>query len=728
MLHFTIAPRVFFAFTLLLFLPAARAIAQDDLNVISGKNQWLHYTDAANALYHHLADEAYMHLEKRRSTLAAYRSVNEWRERQQWIKRALLESVGPFPEKTALNARVLRTLEKDHYRVEHIIFESQPEFFVTASLFIPKALKKKGKAPAVIYCSGHSNDGYRSKVYQHVILNLVKKGFIVLAFDPVGQGERLEYFDAQKEGSSVGSPTSEHSYPGTQAFITGSSQARHMTWDGIRAVDYLLTRREVDPARIGITGRSGGGTQAAYIAAFDERIKAAAPENYITNFTRLLQSIGPQDAEQNFFHGISEGIDHGDLLLVRAPLPALMITTTRDMFSIQGARETTKEVSRIYQAYGEDDNFEMVEDDAPHASTKKNREALYTFFQRHLNNPGKPEDEEVSILGEAEIRVTPSGQVSTTLGGETVFSLNQREAQKKVDAIRQSRKNLPEHHEAVVKAAKNLSGFREPDGEVEPVFTGRIQRDGYAVEKYFLKGEGDYVVPYLLMVPSQTNQKAIVYLHPSGKGAEAAAGGEMEWFVKNGFTVLAPDLPGVGELGAGDFEGDAFIGGVSHNIWYTSTLIGRSVAGVQAGDIARLVGVLKKRNMAGAVYGVARAEMTPVLLHAAAFLPSIERLALIDHLSSYFSLVSNRFYYSAYVNGAVPGALRAYDLPDLAATLAPRKLLIAGVTDGRKEPANAPDDLAVIKAGYAHKHAEDALILLSSSPANPPEIFSQWIK
>ena len=456
MLQIPVASRVYFTLALIIFLSTARAIAQEDLNVISGTTQWLQYTDASNALYHHLADEAYVHLEKRRSTLAAYRSINEWKERQQWIQRVLLESVGPFPEKTALNARVLRTLEKDHYRVEHIIYESQPEFFVTASMFIPKGLKKKDKAPAVIYCSGHSNDGYRSKVYQHVILNLVRKGFIVFAFDPVGQGERLEYFDPQKNGSSVGGPTSEHSYPGTQAFITGSSQARYMTWDGIRAVDYLLTRSEVDPARIGITGRSGGGTQAAYIAAFDERIKAAAPENYITNFTRLLQSIGPQDAEQNFLHGISNGIDHGDLLLVRAPRPALMITTTRDMFSIQGARETANEVSRIYHAYGKDDNFGMVEDDAPHASTKKNREALYAFFQRHLNKPGNPDDEEVSILSESEIRVTSSGQISTSLGGETVFSLNQREAQKNVDAIRHSRKNISEHMAVVVKAAKHL--------------------------------------------------------------------------------------------------------------------------------------------------------------------------------------------------------------------------------------------------------------------------------
>ncbi len=136
--------------------------------------------------------------------------------------------------------KLSRTIESDSFRVEHIIFESQPGFFVTSSLFIPGTLKKNRKAPVVIYCSGHAEDGYRGAVYQHVILNLVRKGFIVFAFDPVGQGERLEYYDQQTGKSIVGGPTTEHSYPGTQAFITGSSEARYMIWDGIRAVDYLL--------------------------------------------------------------------------------------------------------------------------------------------------------------------------------------------------------------------------------------------------------------------------------------------------------------------------------------------------------------------------------------------------------------------------------------------------------------------------------------------------------
>ena len=376
------------------------------------------------------------------------------------LQETLLDIVGPFPSKTPLNAKIIRTIVKDSFRVEHIVYESQPGFYVTSSLFIPAGLRKNSKAPAVIYCSGHADDGYRGQVYQHVILNLVRKGFIVFAFDPVGQGERLEYFDPATGKSIVGGPTTEHSYPGTQAFITGSSQARYMIWDGIRAVDYLLSRKEVDPARIGITGRSGGGTQSAYIAAMDDRIYAAAPECYITTFTRLLQTMGNQDAEQNLFNEISRGIDQPDLLAVRAPRPALMITTTRDIFSIQGAMEAEKEVSLIYKAYNRESDFGRAEDDTSHASTRKNREAMYAFFQKHLNNPGSSKDEPTRNLSIEEMQVTATGQVSTSLGGETVFSLNRKEAEKLAEKLQSCKNQLRKFYHRCSEFSKKT--FRLP--------------------------------------------------------------------------------------------------------------------------------------------------------------------------------------------------------------------------------------------------------------------------
>lgn len=243
----------FLSLLLVSFSVSAQDELKKELNVVNDK--WLDHTDAPNSLYKHLTNQAYELLKHRTDSVAGFQNLEQWQNWQVIIRRRFSEIVGPFPAKTPLNAKIVRTVKKEGYKVEHIIFESQPGFYVTSSLFIPESLKKGKKAPAIIYCSGHTELGYRSPVYQHVMLNLVKKGFIVYAFDPVGQGERLEYFDPATQQSVVGGPTMEHSYPGAQAFITGSSQAKYMIWDGIRAVDYLLTRREVDPDRIGITDR-----------------------------------------------------------------------------------------------------------------------------------------------------------------------------------------------------------------------------------------------------------------------------------------------------------------------------------------------------------------------------------------------------------------------------------------------------------------------------------------
>jgi cephalosporin-C deacetylase-like acetyl esterase len=719
-----------FMLSLLLLLAHDRVKAQDGLKVIRGEgifsnNSWIHFSDASNALYHHLAGQAYDLLDKRAWTTAGLRTLGNWQARQQRLRESLREAVGPFPEKTPLNAQVVRIIDKEGYRVEHIIYESQPGFYVTSSLFIPDGIK--AKAPAVIYTSGHTKDAYRDIAYQHMILNLVKKGFIVFAFDPVGQGERLEYYDPESGKSVLAVSTGEHTYSGSQTFITGGSQARYMMWDGIRAVDYLLSREEVDPERIGITGMSGGGTQSAHIAALDGRIHAAAPSNYLTSFTRLLESIGPQDAEQTLPSGIKRGIDHADLLAVRAPKPALMLTTTRDAFSIQGARETAREISRIYKAYGKEENFGMVEDDAGHVVTPKNREAMYGFFQQHLNNPGSPADQETEPLSEQEMQITSTGQVATSLGGETVFSLNRKEAKKRIYELEASRQDLPRHLPRVLESARKLSGYQEPEEVDEPVFTGRLQRDGYVIEKYFVKGEGNYPIPYLLMVPDKPTNKALIYLHPSGKAAEASAGGEMEWFARRGFTVLAPDMIGIGEVGVGS---DNTLRRLRE--WRVSMLIGRSIVGVQAGDVARLTRLLENKHMTDEVYGVARKEMGPVLLYAAAFDPAIKRIALIEPYSSYRSIVMNRFYNPGFIHSTVPGALKAYDLPDLAASLVPRKLVMAGVTDGFGETTDTEsimEDLSFIKTAYKAKKADGQLIIIArESLEKPYDLFIEFIK
>ncbi|HRX12402.1 MAG TPA: acetylxylan esterase, partial [Draconibacterium sp.] len=419
--------------------------------------------------------------EQREQHIKNLSSKADWTNYQNVVKSKFGASLAKF-QKTPLNAKVTGKLERENFTVEKIIFESHPGFYVTAAMFIPKKLAKP--APAVIYCSGHTDLGFRSEVYQRVMINLVEKGFVVFAFDPIGQGERVQYVDSETGKSKVGGPTTEHSYAGIQTLLTGTSLSDYFIWDGVRAIDYLETRPEVDINRIGITGRSGGGTQSALISAYDERIYAAAPECYITSFKRLLQSIGPQDAEQNPYNFIKKGMDHDDFLHIRAPKPALIITTTHDFFSQQGARETFAEVQKSYLAFGQPENIQFTEDFGKHESTKNNRETLYAFFQKQLQLPGDNSDQEITPFKYDELLCTPSGQVGTSLKGETVFSLNKKHFEKTEIPQNELKKKITE-----------LSGIDFNRNLTAAVFTGKIDEKDFEVKKYFLENnKKDYAL------------------------------------------------------------------------------------------------------------------------------------------------------------------------------------------------------------------------------------------
>ena len=709
----------------------AQREAAEDLRVLAG---WYYFKSAPDDLYSYLSGKAYHLLAQRNSYVQKINTLEGWKQQQQRVRKTLMDIVGPFPEKTPLNARVTAQIEKENYRVENIVFESQPGFYVTSTLFIPKNLKPGQKAPAILYPSGHSGRGYRSGPYQHLILNLVNKGFIVYAWDPFGQGERLQYFDADSNKTLVGPTTREHSYAALQPFLIGSSTAKYVIWDGIRAVDYLLTRKEVDPSRIGMTGRSGGGFQSLYIPAFDDRIYATAPENHVANYTRILQKQGPRDGEQSLFHMFENKIDHPDFLTARAPRPALIVATTNDMFNIDGTRETFNEVSKVYQAYGKKDDFKMVEDIAPHVSTQKNNEAIYAFFQKYLNNPGSSKDEHVERLSEDELKVTKTGQVSTSLNSETIFSINQRQGDKLAVKLKDAWGKGMLNAAQIVKSAKEKTGYRDPDLTTDkPVMTGSVRRDGYTIEKYFIKGEGDYPIPYLLMVPERSNHKAVIYINPSGKGADAGKDGKMEWFVKKGFTVLSPDIIGTGEVGPGDFKGEKNFGhavneGLSFQIWHSAAFIGRSILGVRTSDVVKLAGLLKKEK-ATKIYAVTSRRMCPVLLHAAAFTNNIDGIALIEPYASYLSIIDTRYYNPSYLEGFVPGALQAYDLPYLAASVAPRRIIMQNVKAGSGKEADSAAvraEYAVASELYKSKGATDNFIIAKGD--SEEYVFSELIK
>ncbi len=701
-----------------LLLPIIISSQEKSLNIFF---RWNGITDLDNALYHHYSSEAFKLIDKREKEIAQLTTKVDWEKRQQKVKKILQKIVGPFPKKTPLNPHITGVIQKKDYRVEKIIFESQQNFYVTSLMFVPNKLK--GKTAAILFPIGHNHRAFRAHHYQKACINFVKKGFIVFTWDPIGQGERIEYLTADSSKPILNGSTMEHSYPGMQCLLNGSSFPKYEIWDGIRAIDYLHTRPEVDTKRLGITGISGGGTLTAYIAALDERIYAAAPECWVTNYRRLFQSWAPQDAEQNLSYELLEGIDHADFLEVRAPKPTLQITTTWDFFPIQGARETEKEVKKIYKAFGAEDNFSRAEDDAKHSITVKNGTTKLAFFQRFLNNPGDSTYEDVEYLTEEELQVTKNGQVLTSLGGETVFSLNKRDATKALNKVYANRKNLKKHFTNILNKAKKLSGYRKPKNIAEVVFTGRYQRDGYAVEKYYMaKGDGNYPIPFLLFVPKEKSISTILYLDDGGKKTQAEVGGEIEMLAKQGYSVLVPDLVGVGELYPAYNRWETLgsnLGVDPGKLWYSPLLIGRSIVGIHAGDIQRLVIFLKQHSeiKTNTIIGVAKGNYASALLHTEAFEKSFSQIHLINPLVSYASVVMNKFYYGDAVPPFVYGALKSYDLPDLVATIAPKKVVMIDIKDQLKNLAKDSEvdkEYGFVKQVYKKVNASDNFVLIKS--------------
>lgn len=636
----------------------SKAYAQENLPLRvfdayrGGNSVWMKYQGLGQAWYDHLHQMADKALGQRAKDIQACTTIEAWEKRKKLIEKKLLKSIGGLPAKTPLNAKVLGKLERETFVVEKIIYESLPGFYVTACLFLPK--EQEQPVPAVIYCSGHTQDGFRSPTYQRVIINLVQKGFAVLAFDPIGQGERRQYLDLK--GEPLMGPTNDHSYAGIQAMSIGKSIASYMIHDGMRAVDYLLTRREVDPQRLGITGRSGGGTQSAYIAAFDERILAVAPENYITNFSRIWASIGPQDAEQNFLSAHKLGIDHGDLLAVRAPKPALILTTHRDFFSIQGARETYDEVKNIYDLYKHKDRLSFAEDDGGHGSTKANREKTYAFFQKYLNHPGNAIDIDVKSFSAEELQITQTGQVLTALNSKAIF-----------DLVNEQPKSLNNYSKEEISSLIKANWFSDLP-KPQAVFTGRVVRDDYVVEKFFLEfmQKKRYPIPYLSIKKAGSESKGVaLYLNSEGKGIEIVKNGEIQHLLEAGYVVIAVDVLNIGELNATAFRGDSHIEGISYNLILGSSLVGTSLPELQAQDLMIVMDYLRQTFENQQVVGIADGNLCIPLLHIALADKKFNHLILKSPLISWADFLQTRDYQPLLAYTVIPGALSHYDIPDL---------------------------------------------------------------
>ncbi|WP_223301990.1 S9 family peptidase [Haladaptatus sp. R4] len=355
-------------------------------------------------------------------------------------KRAyFLDAIGGLPdERCELRAERTGRLRRDGYDVENVVFESLPDFHVTANVYVPREARDErtdessgeredgNRAfPGVLFFCGHSDLGKGAAVYQQVCIDLVRNGFVVLAIDPLGQGERHQFYDPET-GELPRRNTTEHTFLNQQCTFAGANVARYMVWDGIRALDYLERRPDVDSDRIGVTGNSGGGLQTAYLALVEDRIDAAVPCCFITSKRAYMDTGQGQDGEQIIHRAIDRGPRYDDFLSAFAPKPVLVGAARSDFLPIEGARRSYERARSVYEQYDREDAIDIAVADDTHGFGPTLREATVNWFREHLRNETpdfrtdspEPNDSE-------ELHCTAAGEVKAEFPDETtVTALN----------------------------------------------------------------------------------------------------------------------------------------------------------------------------------------------------------------------------------------------------------------------------------------------------------------
>ena len=627
-------------------------------------------------------DEAYEYL-KTAKDLAAHR------ER---MRAFFIDQVGGLPERTPLNARVVGKDQFDGFRVERVVYESLPGYFVPAHCYVPASSAYRPPYPGVVVLCGHQRPGVGKEAYFGQCALLVRNGFVVLCIDCIGQGERHQVLTA--DGRPRFHSSLEHMHAGVASILVGRNVALYFVWDAIRAVDYLQERDDVNPDLIGCLGGSGGGTQTAYLMALDDRITCASPRNYMTSLRCLVVTIGPDDAEQNIHAQITHGMGHGDFILMAMPCAVLMAVGTRDSFDVLGAWDTFREAKRAYARLGIAERVDLFEADAGHGATHEMNAAIVRWFRRWLQGI---DDCHVAALDEPlesddPMHCAAEGEVLLLEGARTTFDLNiaveERLAEERCRFWSSTLEGEALGRVRAVTGIRPLAELPTPKSRV----VGVVKREGYHVEKLIIEPECGIWLPGLLFVPDEVSGNPVLYVHGAGKHVDAQPGGRIEQLVSQGRRVLAVDLRGLGETQRlGDREDYVEFFGPSYRDASLAYMLGGSFLAMRAEDILVCAHVLRRladRDPSPPIELVAIGEAGPPALHAAALEQDLfASLELKQSLVSWSNVVHTTVTQDQWTN-LVHGALRAYDLPDLLAVLPPDKVIVSEPLDATGNPAD----------------------------------------
>ncbi len=438
-------------------------------------------------------------------------TMDSWKEAKETIRIRMLAGCGlwPLPEKTPLNAKIFDRVQHDDYSVEKVSFEAHPGFYVTGNLYRPVG-KDGAKAPGVVMPHGHWEHGRLENSEMGSVpargIALARMGMVAFTYDMVG------YVDSQQFG---------HRWREPKELLWGLHPFGLQLWSSIRAVDFVLSLPEVDPARIGCTGASGGGTQTFALTSVDDRVAVSAPVNMISSTMQggCICENAPL---------IRLGHSNMEIGATMAPRPMMMVSATGDW-----TRETPRieypAIKSIYELYGAGGNLDTHQVDAGHNYNKASREEVYRFFAKHLL--GKPQPDLVEapfqVEPEAALRVFPDGNLPKgALKGDALKAQIIASAKEKIAAI------LPTDKASYERFIKDFAldgklfaevlGVRQPEsGELSVERFGFEEREGIAIERWVIGSRelGDRVPAILYRARNDERQDTVIIVHGEGKAA-----------------------------------------------------------------------------------------------------------------------------------------------------------------------------------------------------------------
>ena len=624
----------------------------------------------------HLVHEYYVArvrriLDARAERLARVRTRAQAIELREQVRRKLRRCFGRRPPRTPLAAEVTGAVKRKHYTIEKLIYHSRPGFPVTANLYVPTS--GAGPFPAVLGSCGHSETGKAEPVYQAFCQNLARQGYVVLIYDPISQGERVQYPPRRGRAQPVGC-CQEHNMMGNQMDLGGDFFGMWRAWDGIRSLDYLLDRPEVDTSRVGVTGNSGGGTLTTYLTMLDDRFTMAAPSCFVCGYLSNLENELPADSEQIPPGVLAAGLDHADFFIARLPRPTLLLGKTNDGFDPRGLRAIHEELRRLYALFGAEDDLGLFIGKGDHGYDADNREAMYRFFNAQAGVKARG-DERGPMQSEtpATLAASPRGQVHLT-PCRRVFDFTRDQARELAEQRQPLRTG-----DLTAAVARCLNLPKRPEAPHFRVLRGRMarRREPLLQSRFAVEAE-----PGIMAILHYYDRNRVYFHFPEGKRArlyvphlsstdEVVASKDVE-----PADLFAVDVRGIGELRVRTHRDlPEFFQPYGSDYLYAShgLMLGESYCGRRVHDVLSTLDLLQAHGYQR-VHLIGRG-LGSVLATFAAFLhPVVDRVTLYNGLLSFHELTQVGAQ-SWPFSSMVTGILTKLDLPDLLSVLKATKKL-----------------------------------------------------